>query len=196
MLANFLQLWAVAVYRDEGRGAYLLVFGERRWRGARRAGLTHLDCKVLPARPDEAELRTIQLVENLQRADLKPCERAVAFKALMDAHDWSANRLAQELGLPQQSVSSALSLLKLGPESQARINARTLAPTVGHELARLDDEAERAVLLAHVEAEGPRRDEVAAAVKASKAGNAAAGRSRRPNERNGKAKSGRGPAGK
>lgn len=75
------QLQAVAVYRDEGRGVYLLGFGERRWRGARQAGLSHLDCKVMPARPDEAELRTIQFVENLQRADLAPCERATAFKS-------------------------------------------------------------------------------------------------------------------
>ncbi|QDV39393.1 ParB/RepB/Spo0J family partition protein [Tautonia plasticadhaerens] len=179
------QLQAVAVYRDEGRGAYLLVFGERRWRGAKRAGLTHLDCKVLPARPSEPELRTIQLVENIQRADLKPCERAAAFKAIMDAHDWSANRLAQELGVPQQSVSSALSLLKLAPELRERIDAGSLAPTIGHELARLDDEAARAALLTRIEADGLKRDEVAAAVKAS---NSSAGKSR--GDTSGRAKGG------
>lgn len=82
---------------------------------------------------------------------------------------------AQELGLPQQSISRALSLLKLGPELQARIDAGTLAPTIGHELARIDDEIARAALLARIEAEGLKRDEVAAAVKAS---NSSAGKGR------------------
>jgi hypothetical protein len=75
---------------DEGR--YALIAGERRWRAAKRAGLSEIPAMVRSA-DDQASL-TQALIENLQRQDLSPLEEAAAFQELLEEHGMTHEQVA------------------------------------------------------------------------------------------------------
>ena len=79
------QLQPIRVRWDEGRGVYVVLAGERRWRAARMAGLDKLACVIHEGVLTDEEKLAMQLVENALRADLKPVEQARAYRRLMDA---------------------------------------------------------------------------------------------------------------
>ena len=110
------QLQPIRVRWDEGRGLYVIVCGERRWRAAALGGLTTMSCVIMDGPISAGELLMIQVVENALREDLRPIERARAYRALMDLNGWSTRQAAAELAIDQTSVVNALKLLEL-PES-------------------------------------------------------------------------------
>jgi ParB family transcriptional regulator, chromosome partitioning protein len=163
------QLQPIRVRWDEGRGAYVVIMGERRWRAAARAGLPTLRCVVQDAPATAEELLALQLVENALREDLKPIEQAKAYKRLMEAHGWSGGRVARELAVDPSVVSRALSLLGLPEAVQARVDAGTLAVRSAAEIARLDGPEIQERVARAAEEGGLKRDEVAELVQAVKA---------------------------
>jgi ParB family chromosome partitioning protein len=133
------QLQPVRVRWDEGRGAYILICGERRWRAARMAGLSTLACVVTEGDVDAGELLALQLIENCVREDLAPIEQARAYRTLMDRMGWSGNRLAQEIGINQSSVVHALALLDLPADVQQKVEQGELSPSTAYELSKASD---------------------------------------------------------
>ena len=104
------QIQPIVVRDDpEAYDRYLIIAGERRWRAAQLAALEMIDAIVKPA--DRAA--EIQLVENLQREDLKPLEEAFAFKRYMDERDLTQAQMAKAVGKRQSSISEILSLTTL-----------------------------------------------------------------------------------
>ncbi|MBO4311396.1 MAG: ParB/RepB/Spo0J family partition protein [Desulfovibrionaceae bacterium] len=95
-------------------GAYEIVAGERRWRAAKKAGLSQVP--VIIRELDDNEALTIALVENLQREDLNPVEEAHAIAALQKRLKISQDALAAKLGKSRPAVANALRLLQL-PEN-------------------------------------------------------------------------------
>ncbi|MBV8267363.1 MAG: ParB/RepB/Spo0J family partition protein, partial [Planctomycetaceae bacterium] len=87
------QLQPIRVRWDEGRGVYVIIMGERRWRAAVMARLPVMTCVVHERALDPGEQLALQLVENALREDLRPVEQAKAYRKLMDMHNWSGNRL-------------------------------------------------------------------------------------------------------
>ena len=79
------QLQSIRVRWDEGRGVYVIVCGERRWRAARMAGLLTMSCVIMDQPAEPGELLALQLVENALREDLRPIEQARAYKALLES---------------------------------------------------------------------------------------------------------------
>ena len=163
------QLQPVLVRWDEGRGVYLVVTGERRWRAARMAGLPTLRCVVTDAPASPGETLAMQLIENALREDLKPVEQARAFRRLMDANGWSGSEVARQLAVDQSVVSRALSLLDLPALVQDQVDAGTLAVRSAAEIARLPEPELQAQVAAAAVADGLRRDEVVELVRAVKA---------------------------
>jgi ParB family chromosome partitioning protein len=174
------QLQPIRVRWDEGRGVYVVLVGERRWRAARLAGLERLACVVHDAAMDPEERLAVQLVENALRADLKPVEQARAYRRLMDARGYSTRDLAAELHVAQSSVVRALALLELPGEVQEKVEGGALAPTVAAELARIDDPRLVAEVAEAVVSEGLRRSEVSELVQAVRARRPAPARDRKP----------------
>jgi ParB family chromosome partitioning protein len=162
------QLQPIRVRWDEGRGVYVILMGERRWRAARMAGLTELSCVIHEGTLEPAEKLALQVVENALREDLKPVEQAKAYKALMEARGWSTRALAAELSVGQASVLRALALLELPAAVQAQVEQGALAPSAAAELARLEPELRQEAAQAVVEG-GLRRDEVSELVSAIRA---------------------------
>lgn len=163
------QLQPIRVRWDEGRGAYVILVGERRWRAAQQAGLTELSCIIVDGELPADERLMIQLIENALREDLRPVEQARAYKALMEAREWSGNQLAKELHIAQSSVVRALALLELPAPVQAQVEQGALAATVAAELTKLPEPAMRAEVAQAIVDQGLTRSEVAEVVKAVRA---------------------------
>ena len=159
------QLQPIRVRWDEGRGAYVVVVGERRWRAAQRAGLPALTCVIVDRPMDPGELLAVQLVENALREDLKPVEQARAYRKLMEANGWSSRQLAAELAVSQAAVVKALALLELPAPVQEAVEQGALAPSIAYEVARLEGPEAQAAMAEAATAEGLTRDEVVRAVR-------------------------------
>jgi ParB family chromosome partitioning protein len=162
------QLQPIRVRWDEGRGAYVIICGERRWRAAGRAGLSTMTAIVSEGPMDPAELLSVQLIENALREDLKPIEQAKAFRSLMERNGWSARQVARELSYPQSSVAKVLELLEMPEPVQEMVESGKLAVHTAYELRDAPPEVQVAVADQAV-AEGLTRSEVAEVVQAVKA---------------------------
>ena len=88
-----------------------LVAGERRWRAARMAELSHVPCNVIEI--TDTESAEIALLENLQREDLNFMEVAEAYYNLINDHKFTQEELANRMGKNQSTIANKLRLLKL-----------------------------------------------------------------------------------
>jgi ParB family chromosome partitioning protein len=120
------------VVRRRGVG-YELIVGERRWRAAKLAGLTHIPAVVRET--TDAQSLELALVENLLREDLNPMEESEAYQRLLAEFGWTQDELAQRVGRDRSSIANCLRLLKLPELIQADLRAGRL--TMGHARALL-----------------------------------------------------------
>lgn len=90
---------------------YMIVAGERRWRASKIAGLTEIPCIVRDN--DERKNREIALIENIQREDLNPIEKARGFKQLLDEYELTQQELADMVGISRSALANAVRLLNL-----------------------------------------------------------------------------------
>jgi ParB family chromosome partitioning protein len=102
------------IVRMNGDNQYELVAGERRWRAAKAAGL--LTIAAIVRELNDAEAFSTALVENLQREDLGPLERAAAYQHYLDSFGGTIEELGARLSESRASISNYLRLLKLRPE--------------------------------------------------------------------------------
>ena len=93
-------------------GTYELIAGERRWRAARRAGLSTIPVLIRASTDDKGSLEQA-LVENLHRADLNALEEAAAYQQLIDDFDLTHEEVATRVGKSRASVTNTLRLLQL-----------------------------------------------------------------------------------
>ena len=107
---------------------YRIVAGERRFRAAKRAGLTEVP--VIIKDLTEQEVREIALVENLQREDLNPMEESEALYNLLTENNLTQEALAHAIGKSRPAVANSLRLLTLPVEVQAMV--RELSLSTGH----------------------------------------------------------------
>lgn len=115
---------------------YQLIAGERRWRAAKLAGLTHIPAYVRAA--DNTQLLTFALVENVQRQNLNPIELALAYKRLMEECGLTQEEVARYVGKSRPTVTNTLRLLRLPPEIQKALKEGTLAEGHARPLLALD----------------------------------------------------------
>ena len=90
---------------------YEIVAGERRWRASKRAGLTEIPAIV--REDDERRNREISLIENIQREDLNPIEKARGIKVLMEEYDLTQQKVADILGKSRSSIANTVRILNL-----------------------------------------------------------------------------------
>lgn len=90
---------------------YQIIAGERRWRAALEAGLKELPAVVKKTTPKE--MLEMAIIENIQRIDLGPLERAQAFQQLQRDFKYSPSEIAKRLSKSVSHVSNTLRLLEL-----------------------------------------------------------------------------------
>lgn len=98
------------VVRKVGDG-YQLIAGERRLRAAEQAGLASVPVHVVAF--DDQQVFEAALVENIQRSDLNPIEKAQGFRDYLDRFKLTQDQLGAKLGLDRTTVSNLLGLLNL-----------------------------------------------------------------------------------
>lgn len=112
---------------------YMLIAGERRWRAAKQIGLKEIPAIVRHS--DGANTLEIALIENIQREDLNPIEKAKGFKELIAKFDLTQEQVARAMGKDRSSVANYLRLLELPQEIQEDVSRGTLS--MGHARAIL-----------------------------------------------------------
>lgn len=114
--------------RPDKKGGYEIIAGERRWRAAKEAGLSSLP--VIIRDLDDETCAEWSLIENLQREDLNPIERAEAFQRLVEDYQLTHQELAERVGLNRSSISNHLRLNELDEECKTAVREGILS--MGH----------------------------------------------------------------
>lgn len=114
---------------------YQLIAGERRWRAASLAGLSQIPAVIRRGVPDDRLKLELALIENVQREDLNPMERARAFKRLIDEFNLVQREIAERIGKSREMVANTLRLFMLAPEIQEALSNGRI--TEGHARAIL-----------------------------------------------------------
>lgn len=90
---------------------YEIVAGERRWRAAKKAGIAEIPAVV---RNDDVRLnQEISLIENIQREDLNPIEKARGIRQLIDQYSLSQEQAAEIVGMKRSSLANCVRILNL-----------------------------------------------------------------------------------
>lgn len=95
---------------------YELISGERRLRASKIAGLTQVPALIRSEEQSDRLKLELAIIENLQREDLNPVDRARAFKQLVDEFHFKHNEVAQKVGKSRVYVSNTLRILDLPEE--------------------------------------------------------------------------------
>ena len=145
-------LQPVVVGPAQPSGRHQLVAGERRWRAAGLAGLSHIPAVV--RRVDERERLELALVENLVREDLSPIDVAQACACLIEDFGQGHGELAERLGRSRPAVSNLVRLLELPERVQGMIASGLLTEGHGRAVLMADGPARRVRVAERAVAEG------------------------------------------
>jgi ParB family chromosome partitioning protein len=117
----------------EGKGGFELIAGERRWRAAKKAGITAIPALVRSF-SDQDSLE-IALIENLQREDLNPMESAEAYGRLIKEFRLTQEDLSSRVGKGRTTITNTMRLLSLPQELKEYVRKNKI--TAGHAKALL-----------------------------------------------------------
>jgi ParB family chromosome partitioning protein len=103
----------IVTFEEEGAigERFRLIAGERRWRAAKRVGLSHVPVIVREA--SEQEMREWALIENIQREDLNAYEEALAYQQMMEYSNLTQGEIARRVGKNRTTVTNTMRLLQL-----------------------------------------------------------------------------------
>lgn len=113
---------------------FRLIAGERRFRAAKKAGLTSVPV-VIKELAQEGDLLQIALIENIQREDLNPIEEAVAYEQLHQEFGFTQDEISKRVGKERSTVANFLRLLRLPDKVKKLLAAGELS--MGHARALL-----------------------------------------------------------
>jgi len=109
---------------------YELIAGERRWRASKIAGLTQVPALIRTGDETDKLKLEMAIIENLQREDLNPIDRAVAFNKLANEFDLKHVDIAKRVGKSREYVSNSIRILGLPQEILDAVVSRKI--TEGH----------------------------------------------------------------
>lgn len=123
------------------RVEYELIAGERRLRASKIAGLFQVPVIIRDDSDDKMKLE-LAIIENLQREDLNPLERAIAFKKLIDSFNLKHHEVGQRVGKSRVFVTNTLRILNLPEEIQRGLSEGTISEGHTRPLLMLSDRQE------------------------------------------------------
>jgi ParB family chromosome partitioning protein len=118
-------------------GAFEILAGERRWRAAQLAGLKSVPVVLREGVRDGGERLELALIENIQREDLDPMERAQACERLLETYGLTQAQVAERLGYQRSTVANLVRLLELPTTIQEDVSRGTLSAGHARALLRL-----------------------------------------------------------
>ncbi len=139
------------IVRPTNKG-YKIIAGERRWRAAKQLGIREIPAIVKNA----VGLKAIELalVENIQREDLNPIEKAVAFSELKGNFGLTQEQIATKIGQDRSTVANIMRLLDLPEEIQGYVSRGTISMGHARSLLTLKDPNKQKALSEKIVSEG------------------------------------------
>ncbi len=131
---------------------YQLIAGERRLRAATQAGWSEVPVHVREA--NDQQVAEIAIVENLQRKDLNPLEKAASFEQYLARYQCTQEELAGRLGIDRSTIANLIRLLELPTTVQDAIRAGTISQGHARALLPLGDEQEQVAFCERIKSEG------------------------------------------
>lgn len=122
-------------------GRYQLIAGERRLRAAQMAGWERVPVQIREV-PDQ-QMAELAIVENVQRKDLNPIEKAASFKRYMDEYSCTQEEVANRVSIDRSTVANLLRLLELPEEVKSMLCRGDLTAGHARALLPLGDEHEQ-----------------------------------------------------
>jgi len=122
----------------QSKTGYQLIAGERRLRAAKKLGLTKVPAII--RRASEQQKLELAIVENVQRSDLNPIERALSYKKLIDEFQLRQEDIAKKVGQKRSTISNALRLLNLPDDIITYIREGRISEGHAKVLLSLDSE--------------------------------------------------------
>jgi ParB family chromosome partitioning protein len=129
-----------------------LISGERRLRAAIQAGWAEIPARVRDA--DDRLVAELAIVENLQRKDLNPVEKALSFRRYLDQHQCTQEDLAQRLKIDRSTIANLLRLLELPSAVQRELQAGMISAGHARALLPLGDESQQIDFTRRIRDEG------------------------------------------
>ena len=126
-------------------GEYELIAGERRLRAGKIIGLATVPAVVREA--GEQEKLELALIENVQRTNLNPMEKAIAYQRLIDEFNLTQEEVAEKLGLSRSVVANTVRFLNLPEKIQQALSSAEINEGHAKIIAGLDTEQEQLDLL-------------------------------------------------
>jgi len=116
---------------------FQIIAGERRWRASKLAGMTHVPAIIRETSPKG--MLEMALVENVQRVDLNPLDRAKGFERLMNEFGLTTSEIAVRIGKSVAYVSNSLRLLSLPDALKDGLLSGLISEGHARALAAIDD---------------------------------------------------------
>ncbi len=148
-IATHGMLQPVVVRRFEDR--YQLVAGERRLRAVREAGRAEVPVHIVEV--DDRQMAEVAIVENLQRKDLNPLEKAASFQRYLEQYGGTQEELARRLSIDRSTVANLIRLLELPPAVQDALRNGQVTQGHARALLPLGDEREQVEFCQRVQRE-------------------------------------------
>lgn len=145
-LANSIRTQGVIqpiVVRPLSDARFEIIAGERRWRAAKIAELTHIPAIVREMNDETAIV--LALIENIQRRDLNVMEEAVALNRLMQEFNMTHQQVADSVGKSRTNVTNILRLLKLPDDVRNQVENGLLEMGHARALLALSEDEQRTV---------------------------------------------------
>ena len=139
------------VVRRAGEG-YEVIAGERRLRAAEIVGLAAVP--VVERKASDDEMLTLALVENLQREDLNPIEKAKGFRALIERFSLTQEEAAKRIGKDRSTIANFMRLLELPEAVQHVVSRGTISMGHARALLGLAHPSSQQALALRIEDEG------------------------------------------
>ncbi len=127
-------------------GGYEVVAGERRLRACRELGFDRVPAVVRAV--DDVGMQTLALVENIQREDLNPLEKARGLKAMMEAMGLTQEAVASRVGKDRATIANLVRLLELPEDVRAMIEDGRLSAGQAKAILQVQGDARRQQLAA------------------------------------------------
>jgi ParB family chromosome partitioning protein len=131
---------------------FQLISGERRLRAAIRAGWSTVPARIRQA--DDRLVAELAIVENLQRKDLNPIEKALSFQRYLDEHKCTQDDLAQRLKIDRSTIANLVRLLELPSTLLDGIRKGDVSAGHARALLPLGDEREQIAFADRIKSEG------------------------------------------
>jgi ParB family chromosome partitioning protein len=130
---------------------YQLIAGERRLRAATAAGLDRVPVQVRDA--DDRQLAELAIVENLQRKDLNPLEKAASFQQYLRHYGCTQDELARRVKIDRSTIANLIRLLELPQAVQQALCSGLITQGHARALLPLGDEREQIAFCLRIQRE-------------------------------------------